>query len=51
MKRYICQYKDNSTSELKEYQFKANNDDHAKLIAITFCDNGWHKYYGILRIK
>ena len=51
MKQYICQYKDNETSEFKTYEFSAKNDTMARLIAEQFCDEGWHKLYGILRIK
>lgn len=50
-KQYLLQYKDNNTSELKEYSFTAKNDEHAQLIAMEYCDVGWHKYYGILRVK
>lgn len=49
--RYLCQYKDNKTDEVMEYQFEAENDHHAQLIAESFCDEGWHKLYGVLRVS
>ncbi len=48
--KYLCQYKDNATGEIMMYHFEAENDHHAQLIAESFCDIGWHKLYGVLKV-
>jgi hypothetical protein len=51
MKRYQCDYRDNETREYRTWEFEASNDHEARLIAERFCDEGWHKLYGVLRVS
>ena len=50
MKLYSLMYKDNDTREVREYEFEAKGDAEAYLIAYEFCNNGWHKFYGVRRV-
>jgi hypothetical protein len=50
-KKYLLEYKNNQTGELDVWYFTAKNDEHAYILANDYCDKGWHKYYGVMRIR
>lgn len=55
LKTYVLEYEldadKHENKPLKEYTFKARNDDHALLIANEFCDTNWARIWSLTKVK